>query len=167
LSWRIAFSSAKRFFVLVDTFFVSFLLGLPTCIDWKTFFVRKSTSISGSILKPRHSASGSFTRKNINEFVVGVHVPMCSRALLKLETTDCFEIAVLSSGTRASEPMGKILHSYKTVSSHNYFYINQRILQFTCLHDCCRPSELFIANSTRNNIMSKRPYTRRSYGEHE
>jgi len=39
---------------------------------------------NGSILKPWHSASGSFMRKNINKFVVGVHILMCSRALLKL-----------------------------------------------------------------------------------
>ena len=41
-------------------------------------------SSNGSLLKPRHSASGSFTRENVKDFEVGVHVPMCSRALLKL-----------------------------------------------------------------------------------
>jgi len=38
----------------------------------------------GSLLKPWHSASGRFTMKNISDFVIGVHIPMCSHVLLKL-----------------------------------------------------------------------------------
>jgi len=77
---------------------------------------------SGSLLKPRHLASGSFTRENVKDFEVGVHVPMCSRALLKLGDNrlllNCSNVVRYST----IRPMDKILHQDKTVSSHDYFY---------------------------------------------